>query len=69
MFTTEYRITGMTCSHCASSISTEVHALPGVDGVDVSAESGVLLVRSSSELDDARVIDAVHQAGYGAERS
>lgn len=69
MNTTEYTVTGMTCSHCERSVTQEVSALPGVESVDVSAATGLLKVSASVELDDAQVLAAVDEAGYAAVRS
>lgn len=69
MNTTEYTVTGMTCSHCERSVTQEVSALPGVESVEVSAATGLLKVSASVELDDAEVLAAVDEAGYAAVRS
>jgi copper chaperone len=59
-----YTVTGMTCSHCASSVSEEVGALNGVTNVSVDLPSGMVTVTSETELavDDVRA--AVEEAGY-----
>lgn len=69
MNTTEYTVTGMTCSHCERSVTQEVSALPGVESVEVSAATGLLKVSASVALDDAEVLAAVDEAGYAAVRS
>lgn len=69
MNTTEYTVTGMTCSHCERSVTQEVSALPGVESVEVSAATGLLKVSASVELDDVEVLAAVDEAGYAAVRS
>jgi len=67
--TTAYQVTGMTCAHCEAAISQEVTAIPGVQGIDVSAATGRLVVTSTTDLDDALVLAAVDEAGYEAVRS
>ena len=67
--TTEYQVSGMSCAHCETAVTEEVTAVPGVQGIEVSAETGRLLVVGSTELDDAQVIAAVDEAGYRAVRS
>jgi copper chaperone CopZ len=67
--TTEYQVSGMSCAHCETAVTEEVRAVPGVQGIEVSAETGRLLVVGSTELDDALVIAAVDEAGYRAVRS
>lgn len=66
MTTTEFQVTGMTCAHCEMAIREEVSKLPGVDGVDVSAKTGTLVVSSSAPLEPSDVLAAVDEAGYQA---
>jgi copper chaperone len=65
----EYQVTGMSCGHCEASVRAEIAKIPGVDGIDVSAKSGTLVVSSSTALVDADVIAAVDEAGYTAVRA
>ncbi|MBO0981514.1 heavy-metal-associated domain-containing protein [Microbacterium sp. SD291] len=67
MAVSEYKVTGMTCGHCEMSVREEVEGLGGVDEIQVSAQSGRLVV-SGSDVDDASVIAAVQEAGYSAVR-
>ena len=69
MTTTEFAVTGMTCSHCERSVTAEVTQLDGVTAVDVSAATGKLVITSAAPLDDAAVITAVDEAGYQAVRA
>ncbi len=69
MATSEYQVTGMTCGHCGMSIREEVSQIPGVDEIQVSAQTGKLVVSSTSALDDAAVLAAVDEAGYSAVRA
>ena len=69
MTTIDYTVTGMTCSHCEAAVRSEVSELPGVQQVDVSADTGRLQVTSQGDLDDAAVIAAVDEAGYEAVRA
>ncbi len=64
MAETIYTVTGMTCSHCASSVTEEVSALDGVTDVSVDLPTGKVTVSSDTELavDDVRA--AVEEAGY-----
>ena len=64
MATSEYRVTGMSCAHCEAAIQTEVAQIPGVDGIDVSAHTGRLVVTSSVPIDAKAVLGAVDEAGY-----
>ena len=69
MSTSEYQVTGMTCGHCEMAIRDDVSRIPGVQGIDVSAQSGRLVVRSSAPVEDTAVLAAVDEAGYQAVRA
>jgi copper chaperone len=59
-----YTVSGMTCDHCARSVSDEVGKLPGVSVVDVDLASGRVQVTSDAPLADGTVREAVAEAGY-----
>ncbi|WP_350275121.1 heavy-metal-associated domain-containing protein [Kribbella sp. HUAS MG21] len=61
---TVYSVEGMTCGHCASSVTGELSKLDGVVSVDVEVSSGSVTVRSTSPLDRETVRGAVDEAGY-----
>ena len=61
---TEYTVTGMTCGHCASSVTEEVGALHGVRSVEVDVPTGKVTVTSAAALDRDAVRAAVSEAGY-----
>ena len=63
-----YTVEGMTCGHCEMSIREEVSEIPGVQDIQVSAQTGKLNVTSEGEIDDAKVLAAVEEAGYSAVR-
>jgi len=64
MTTETYTVTGMTCSHCVSSVTEEVGELPGVRDVQVDLDSGRVTVTADAPVgvDDVRA--AVEEAGY-----
>ncbi|MFJ2370006.1 heavy-metal-associated domain-containing protein [Microbacterium sp. NPDC087665] len=66
--TTEYQVTGMTCGHCEMSVREEVSEIAGVEGIQVSAQTGKLIVESDADVDDDAVLAAVAEAGYSAIR-
>ena len=68
MAVNEYQVTGMTCGHCEMSIREEVGEIAGVDDIQVSAQTGKLVVTASSDIDDAQVLAAVEEAGNSAVR-
>ncbi|WP_431959571.1 heavy-metal-associated domain-containing protein [Actinacidiphila sp. bgisy160] len=59
-----YSVSGMSCGHCESAVSKEISNLPGVTGITVDAETGLLTIDSDAPLDEAAVRAAVDEAGY-----
>jgi copper chaperone len=60
-------VTGMTCAHCVSAVTTELSALPGVTSVNVDLQAGAVspvTVTSDTELDPSAVAAAIDEAGY-----
>ncbi|MER7416657.1 cation transporter [Micromonospora peucetia] len=64
MITTTYQVQGMTCGHCANSVSSEVGAIPGVSDVQVDVAAGRVTVTSEGPLETDTVRAAVDEAGY-----
>lgn len=63
--TTEtYTVTGMTCSHCVSSVSEEVRELPGVTDVAVDLSTGQVTITAAAPVGADKVRGAVEEAGY-----
>ncbi|MER5964884.1 heavy-metal-associated domain-containing protein [Streptomyces sp. NPDC002057] len=61
---TVYAVSGMTCGHCRTAITTSVSALDGVISVDVDIAGGLVTVTTGGEPDDAAITAAVDDAGY-----
>lgn len=62
--TATFRVDGMTCGHCVSSVQNEVSSIPGVTSVDVDLTAGHVTVTSDSSIDSDAVRSAVEEAGY-----
>lgn len=62
--TTVYKVSGMTCGHCESSVSKELSALDGVTAVAAVAKTGEVTVISTARIDEGAVRAAVDEAGY-----
>ena len=63
MPTETYTVTGMTCSHCVGSVTTEIKELRDVTDVRADLGSGTVAVTSDRPVDkDAAA--AVTGAGY-----
>ena len=64
MSSVEFQVTGMSCGHCEAAIRSELAEVDGVESVEVSAQTGRLVV--TGDADAAAVIAAVDEAGYQA---
>ena len=64
LLTTDYHVTGMTCSHCEKAVKQEVSALETVVDVQVDVHTGRVTVTSTTPLDDSQVREAIDEAGY-----
>jgi copper chaperone len=62
--TTTWTVTGMTCGHCAASVTEELLEVDGVQSVDVDVPTGAVTVHSEGPVDRAEVEAAVREAGY-----
>jgi len=58
-----YTVAGMTCAHCANSVTDEVGQVPGVESVEVDLASGRLRVNGAGYTDE-QIRAAVDEAGY-----
>jgi copper chaperone CopZ len=59
-----YIVSGMSCGHCAQSVTEELTAVPGVSDVSVDVETGRVTVKSAEALAEDAVRAAVEEAGY-----
>lgn len=67
MSATVIKATGLTCNHCAMSISEELQEIENVKDVNVEVVAGgesTVTIDHEGELDDAAVEAAVKEAGY-----
>ena len=62
--TQQYLVRGMTCDHCASSVTAEVRSIPGVAEVAVDVAAGLVSVTSDPSVTAEQVREAVEEAGY-----
>jgi copper chaperone len=65
---TTFTVSGMTCGHCVSAVTSELGLVPGVSAVTVDLTSGAVTVSSDRPLDDGTVSAAVDEAGYALAR-
>ncbi|MFD2414903.1 heavy-metal-associated domain-containing protein [Amycolatopsis pigmentata] len=59
-----YTVNGMSCGHCASSLTEEVSKLDGVRTVDVDVENKRVTITSETPLPFELITNAVTEAGY-----
>ena len=59
-----YTVSGMSCGHCAQSVTEELTALSGVVEVDVDVAAGRVLVRAEAAPAEGDVRVAVEEAGF-----
>lgn len=64
MATATYTVSGMTCGHCAQSVTEEVSEVPGVTDVNVDLPTGKVTVTSDQPVPADQVRAAVTEAGY-----
>lgn len=60
-----YSVPGMHCEHCERAVAEELGAVPGVDRVAVDLAAKTVVVGGIG-LDDARLREAIAEAGYEA---
>ena len=59
-----YTVSGMTCAHCAMSVTEELSDLDHVTDVAVNLSTGAVTVGSATELSRPRVEAALAVAGH-----
>ena len=61
---TQIDITGMTCGHCAASVTKELANVQGVHVLEVNPQTGKALIEG--EAAEQELVDAIDRAGYQA---
>ena len=64
MSSTDYTVRGMTCDHCAGSVTAEITKIPGVTRVQVDVAAGRVSVQADQPVPADAVAEAVEEAGY-----
>lgn len=62
-----YTVRGMTCGHCASTVTEQMTTLAGVERVDIDVASGEVTVTSLAPLPVEQVSAVVSEAGFRLE--
>ena len=66
MSTQTFTVTGMTCGHCVSAVSSELEQIPGVTDVTIDLVAGgesTVSVTSDSQVEESDVAAALDEAG------
>ncbi|WP_306224463.1 heavy-metal-associated domain-containing protein [Bosea beijingensis] len=67
--TLEFKIEGMDCGHCVSSIEKAIRALPGVEAVKVSlSDKSAIVKHDPAAISQHAVFEAVEDAGFDVPR-
>jgi copper chaperone len=64
MMAQTFKVAGMTCGHCVTSVTDSLSKLAGVEHVKVDLSDGVVTVRSKHHLAGPEVAKAIDDAGY-----
>ncbi len=60
----EFHVTGMTCRHCALTVSEEVSGIEGVRSVDIELTTGAVTVVATREIKREEVGAALSHVGF-----
>jgi Cu+-exporting ATPase len=63
--TSELAVTGITCAGCVRSVADALKAVPGVEDASVNFATRRASIRFSPPADEASLIRAIEDAGYG----
>ncbi|GAB3291625.1 heavy-metal-associated domain-containing protein [Parasphingorhabdus pacifica] len=64
MSTQSFTVEGMTCGHCATSVREELSEAPGVQDVQVTVETGEVVVSGDQPLSKEAATAAITEAGF-----
>jgi copper chaperone CopZ len=64
MTTESYVVEGMSCGHCAASVTREVSGIAGVTDVAVDLQGRTVTVTAEGAIAETAVATAVADAGY-----
>ncbi|MFM7138874.1 MAG: heavy-metal-associated domain-containing protein [Actinomycetes bacterium] len=57
-------VSGMTCDHCINAVTKELSKLSEVKKVEVDLTSGKIDIDTNTEIERARLEEAITEAGY-----
>lgn len=56
------KVSGMTCGHCAQTVTKAVEAIPAVERALVDLKAGEVAIEGSA--DESAILQAIEDAGY-----
>lgn len=63
----QFKVSGMSCSHCVRAVTQAIQALDQAASVEVDLGAG--LVRVDGSLDTAQIQAAIREEGYEVEQA
>lgn len=64
----KFQVTGMTCAACSARVEKVTRQISGVQKAEVNLLGGTMMVTSDDDSVIPKIIEAVQNAGYGAQR-
>jgi len=64
---TRLKVPDMSCGHCVATVQRSLETLEGVESVDVSLETKVVIVIAIQELEAYDLLQAVRETGFTPE--
>ena len=64
---TRLKVPDMSCGHCVATVERALETLEGVESVDVSLETKMVIVRSIEELGDYDFLETIRATGFSPE--
>lgn len=59
-----YLVEGMTCAHCAGTVTRGIRGVAGVSEATVDLDAGTVSVAWDAPVDESAIASAVAEAGY-----
>ncbi|PAF49586.1 hypothetical protein BKH41_02670 [Helicobacter sp. 12S02232-10] len=60
----EFKVSGITCSHCVDKIEKFVGEIDGVNQIDVDLDKKIVSVAFESPANEKEIVEAICDAGY-----
>ncbi|PAF44741.1 copper ion binding protein [Helicobacter sp. 11S02596-1] len=60
----EFRVLGMSCSHCVDKIEKFIGEIDGVSHIDVDLDQKIVSVSFQAPASEKAIIEAIGDAGY-----